>query len=192
MFCMSLFVPLSLFYHCITCTFSIYGFWLPLWYLQTFKCRIEKLFKKQHEWNWWNTNRVFVFKFVNRSKYYFLYLFFYKTTTYKTLYFIWFLVGKLKKQTRLNVFFRKKHSTLLLLEPVDKQCQGNQNIMFCMSLFVLLSLFYHCIACTFSIYGFWLPLWYLQTCKCRIEKLFKKQHEWNWWNTNRVYNTKSD
>jgi hypothetical protein len=34
--------------------------------------------------------------------------------------------GKIKKKTRLNVFFRKKHSTLLLLEPVDKQCHGNQ------------------------------------------------------------------
>jgi hypothetical protein len=75
MFCRSLFVLLSLFYHCIACTSSIYGFWLPLWYLQTCKSRIEKLFKKQHEWNWWNTNRICVFKFVNRSKYYFFYIY---------------------------------------------------------------------------------------------------------------------
>jgi hypothetical protein len=36
--------------------------------------------------------------------------------------------------------------------------------MFCRSLFVLLSFFFfgHCVVCP-SFYGFWLPLWYLQT-----------------------------
>jgi len=35
--------------------------------------------------------------------------------------------------------------------------------MFCRSLFILLSLFFgHCVFCP-SIYGFWFPLWYLQT-----------------------------
>jgi hypothetical protein len=35
--------------------------------------------------------------------------------------------------------------------------------MFCRSLFVLLYFFFgHCVVCS-SIYGFWLPLWYLQT-----------------------------
>jgi len=33
MFCRSLFY---LFGHCIVCSSSIYGFWLPIWYLQTF------------------------------------------------------------------------------------------------------------------------------------------------------------
>ena len=35
-------------------------------------------------------------------------------------------------------------------------------VVFCRSLFVVV-IFYHCIACP-SIYGFWLPLWYLKTC----------------------------
>ena len=37
--------------------------------------------------------------------------------------------------------------------------------MFCRSLFVLSSLFFSfsCVVCSSSIYGFWLPLWYLQT-----------------------------
>ena len=38
--------------------------------------------------------------------------------------------------------------------------------MFCRSLFVFLYFFFlfgHCYVCSSSIYGFWLPLWYLQT-----------------------------
>ena len=36
--------------------------------------------------------------------------------------------------------------------------------MFCRSLFVLLCFsFGHCVVCSSSIYGLWLPLWYLQT-----------------------------
>jgi hypothetical protein len=35
-------------------------------------------------------------------------------------------------------------------------------VMFCRSLFVLLSFFCHCVVCP-SIYGFWLPLWCLHT-----------------------------
>jgi hypothetical protein len=36
--------------------------------------------------------------------------------------------------------------------------------MFCRSLFVFLSFFFNnCVVCPSSIYGFWLPLWYLQT-----------------------------
>ena len=43
--------------------------------------------------------------------------------------------------------------------------------MFCRLLFVLLSKilsfsFGHCVVCSSSIYGFWLPLWYLQTLLC--------------------------
>jgi hypothetical protein len=37
-------------------------------------------------------------------------------------------------------------------------------VMFCRSLFVMLSFsLCHCVVCSSSIYGFWLPLWYLQT-----------------------------
>ena len=35
-------------------------------------------------------------------------------------------------------------------------------VMFCRSLFVLLSFFCHYVVCPSSIYGFWLPLWYLR------------------------------
>ena len=36
--------------------------------------------------------------------------------------------------------------------------------VFCRLLFVLLYFFFgHCVVCSSSIYGFWLPLWYLQT-----------------------------
>jgi len=32
----SLFVFVSFFCHCVVCPSSIYGFWLPLWYIQAF------------------------------------------------------------------------------------------------------------------------------------------------------------
>ena len=40
-------------------------------------------------------------------------------------------------------------------------------VMFWRSLFVLLS-YGHCVVCPSSIYGFWLPLWYLQTLLTQI------------------------
>jgi len=40
MFCRSLFVLFSC-GHCIVCPSSIYGFWLPLWYLQNFLSILE-------------------------------------------------------------------------------------------------------------------------------------------------------
>ena len=44
-FCRSLFVPLSCsFGHCIVCL-SIYGFWLPLWHLQTILCYGNTIWK---------------------------------------------------------------------------------------------------------------------------------------------------
>ena len=36
-------------------------------------------------------------------------------------------------------------------------------VIFCRSVFVILSLFGHCINCSSTIYCFWLPLWYLRT-----------------------------
>jgi hypothetical protein len=44
LYCMSFFdvrlliTPLVSFDHCIVCSSLMYGFWLPLWYLQTFLC----------------------------------------------------------------------------------------------------------------------------------------------------------
>ena len=35
-FCRSVFVMLSFFGHCINCSSTIYGFWLPFWYLRIF------------------------------------------------------------------------------------------------------------------------------------------------------------
>ena len=46
MFCRSLFVHLYFsFDHCVVCSSSIYGFWLPLWYLQTL-LKIKMLYVK--------------------------------------------------------------------------------------------------------------------------------------------------
>ena len=41
-------------------------------------------------------------------------------------------------------------------------------VVFCRSLFVLLSFIGHCIVCPSSFYGFWSSFWYLQTFLCII------------------------
>jgi hypothetical protein len=35
------------FVHCVVCSSSIYGFWLPLWYLQTLLLSLSKMIKPQ-------------------------------------------------------------------------------------------------------------------------------------------------
>jgi hypothetical protein len=60
---------------------------------------------------------------------------------------------------------------------------GNFIYMFCRSLFVRLCFFSfsHCDVCPSSIYGLWLPLWYLQTILinyCSTLKLWKYKYTW--------------
>ena len=40
-FCTSLYVPFSFFFWPLCCSSSIYGFWLPLWYLPTLLCPFD-------------------------------------------------------------------------------------------------------------------------------------------------------
>jgi hypothetical protein len=45
--CLS-FCPFS-FGHCVVCPSSIYGFWLPLWYLQTLQAEINQNYYKEKQ-----------------------------------------------------------------------------------------------------------------------------------------------
>ena len=51
-------------------------------------------------------------------------------------------------------------------------------VMFCRSLFVLLYFFSfgHCVVCSSSIYGLWLPRWYLQTLLTQTHKIETTSH----------------
>jgi hypothetical protein len=47
------------------------------------------------------------------------------------------------------------------------ELRSDWGMEFCRSLFVLLS-YGHCVVCSSTIYGFWLPLWYLQILFNRV------------------------
>jgi hypothetical protein len=40
--------------HCVVCSSSVYGFWLPLWYLQIILCYLS--FYRNQDADWWNIN----------------------------------------------------------------------------------------------------------------------------------------
>jgi hypothetical protein len=46
----------SSFGHCVVCSSSIYGFWLPLWYLQTLPCRVLK--HKSYSSDWETVSKI--------------------------------------------------------------------------------------------------------------------------------------
>jgi hypothetical protein len=52
-------------------------------------------------------------------------------------------------------------------------------VMFCRSLFVFLFFFCHCVVFS-SIYGFWLPLWYLQTLRMTFWTERDVEEETSW------------
>jgi predicted nucleic acid-binding Zn ribbon protein len=159
MFCRSLFVPLYVFFwplcclfvfdkrilitpvvsfgHCVVCSSSIYGFWLPLWYLLAI---VLSVLLRQTDSDYpcgifWPLCCLFFF------------------------------------------------DIRILITPVVS--------------------FGHCVVCSSSIYGFWLPLWYLQTlltilrrflyiyvkkywsnrhycCKNNIEQSLRSKHREGW------------
>jgi hypothetical protein len=151
--------------HCIFCP-SIYGFWKPLWYIQTFAIVLLSvlLFTVSE-------NHFGIFRYLSLYRLAF-YLRFLKTTLvssdfchcivcpsiYCFLKPLWYL------QTFVIVFS-------VLLFTVSENHFDNFRIVpsYCLSLYLrflkttlVSSDIYHCIFCP-SIYGFWKPLWYLQT-----------------------------
>jgi hypothetical protein len=67
--------------------------------------------------------------------------------------------------TATNTYLRVYKNSLLILKIRLITLKGMCRFIcvFCRSLFVILHVFYfgHCFVCYSSIYGFWLPLWYL-------------------------------
>ena len=126
------FVALPFFFcHCIVCPSSIYGFWLPLWYLQASLC-------------------PFAFFLLSLYCLSFFYLRLLITSLVSSSFFLSFC----------PFHFVIVLSVLLLFTASD-YLFGIFKL-----LFVLLPFFFcHCIVCP-SIYGFWLPLWYLQASVC--------------------------
>jgi hypothetical protein len=121
-----MFTPLLSFGHCVVCPSSIYGFWLPLWYLLAI---------------------VFFVLLPYTNSDYPLYIEEGQTTQWP-------------KDTKGVIRIR--------ISKKDRQ-HNDQKIPCFLSFFDIRILitplvsFGHCVVCPSSIYGFWLPLWYILT-----------------------------
>ena len=157
-----LFVLLPFFFcHCIVCP-SIYGFWLPLWYLQASLCPFALFILSLYCLSFFYL-RLLITSLVSSSlslsfcPFHFvivLSVVLFTTSDY--------LFGTFKPSLCPFAFsFVFVLYVLLLFTASD--------YLFCTFklLFVLLSFsFCYCIVCPSPIYGFWLPLWYLQAALC--------------------------
>ena len=115
--------------HCVVCSSSIYGFWLPLWYLQTLLVILYFFF--------WPLCFLFFFD-------------------------IRILITPLVSSNSSCPFVLFLLAIVLsvLLRYTDSDYPFG---IFKLFLSFCTFSFGHCVVCSSSIYGFWLPLWYLQT-----------------------------
>ena len=126
------FCPFS-FCHCVVGPSSIYGFWLPLWYLQTHICPFV----------------LFLFVIVLSV------LLRFTDSDYPFDIFKHIFV--LLSFFFLSLCCRSFFDLRILITPL---ISSNTYLSFCPFSFC------HCVVGPSSIYGFWLPLWYLQTHIC--------------------------
>ena len=157
-----LFVLLPFFFcHCIVCP-SIYGFWLPLWYLQASLCPFALFILSLYCLSFFYL-RLLITSCIPLS--FSLSFCLFILSLYCLSFYLWLLITCLVPSS-FSLFlcsfsFVIVLSVLLLFTASD--------YLFCTFklLFVLLPFFFcHCIVCRSSIYGFWLPLWYLQASLC--------------------------
>ena len=152
--------PCGIFWHCVVCSSSIYGFWLPLWYLLALCC----LF--------FFDIRILVTPVVSfgivlsvllryTDSGYPCGIFWHCVVCSSSIYGFWLPLWYLLALCCLFFF-----DIRILVTPV---------VSFGIVLSVLLrytdsgypcGIFWHCVVCSSSIYGFWLPLWYLLALCC--------------------------
>ena len=153
-------LPFS-FCHCIVCPSPIYGFWLPLWYLQASLCPFAFFFchcivcpSIYGFWLplWYLQASVCPFALFLLS-------------LYCLSFYLRLLITSLVS-TSLSLSFFPFHFVIVL--SVLLLFTASDYLLYTFKLlFVLLPFsFCHCIVCPSSIYGFWLPLWYLQASLC--------------------------
>ena len=158
--------------HCVVCSSSIYGFWLPLWYLVAIVLSVLLLF----------TASDYPFGILITASLWPLYcLFFYlrllitpmvsfghcvvcSSSIYGFWLPLWYLVAIVL--------------SVLLLFTASDYPYGIFWPLCCLFFFYLRLLitpmvsFGHCVVCSSSIYGFWLPLWYLVAIVLSVLLLF--------------------
>ena len=150
--------------HCVVFPSPIYGFWLPLWYLQTLLIQIYRIISKvlrsppSFGWPWWNicvTNDHGYVPLV--------------VSTFRSFPQSWLIIGFVTRLTRRVSLVEQELPTLLEHPSSSTVFSGvrvTRSLVLCVC-FVCRCLFFctfssgHCVICP-SIYGFWLPLSCLQ------------------------------
>ena len=155
-------LPFS-FCHCIVCPSSIYGFWLPLLYLQASLCPFPLFLLSLYCLSFFYL-RLLITSFVPSSF----------SLSFCPFHFV-IVLSVLLLFTASDYLFGIFKLLFVLLPFFFCHCIVCpssiyvSDYLFCAFklLFVLLPFsFCHCIVCPSSIYGFWLPLWYLQASLC--------------------------
>ena len=133
--------------HCVVCPSSIYGFWLPLWHLQTFLVLFILVI-------------VLSVLLPSMASDYLWHL-----QTFLVLFILAIVLSVLPSMASDYLFDIFKLFLSFLFWPLC--CLSFHLWLLITSLtssnFSCPFYFGHCVVCPSSIYGFWLPLWYLQT-----------------------------
>jgi hypothetical protein len=144
--------------HCVVCPSSIYGFWLPLWYLLAIVLSVLLRFTdSDYPFGiFWPLCCLSFFDL--RILIALLVSFGYCVVCPSSIYGFW-----------LPLWYLLAIVLSVLLRFTDSDCPfGIFWPLCCLSFFDLRILitplvsFDHCVVCPSSIYGFWLPLWYLR------------------------------
>ena len=177
-----LITPLVTCSHCIVCPFSIYDFWLPLWYLVAIVLSVLPRFciicpsSIYDFWLplWYLVAIVFSvilrFCIVCHSSIYDFWLPFWYLVAIVLSFPPRFTTSDYPFGILWPLYFLSFLDLRLLISPLvscDHCIVCHSSILYCLSfldlrlLITLLVSFGHCVVCTSSIYDFWLPLWYL-------------------------------
>ena len=161
-----LITPLVSFGHCVVCSSSIYGFWLPLWYLVAIVLSVLLLFTaSDYPYGiFWPLCclffylRLLITPLVSCS-----HCIVCSSSIYGFWLPLWYLVAIVL-------------SVLLLFTASDYPF-GILWPLYCLFFYLRLLItpmvsFGHCVVCSSSIYGFWLPLWYLVAIVLSVLLLF--------------------
>ena len=163
-----LITPMVSFGHCVVCSSSIYGFWLPLWYLVAIVLSVLLLFTaSDYPYGiFWPLCCLFFFylRLLITPMVSFGHCVVCSSSIYGFWLPLWYLVAIVL--------------SVLLLFTASDYPYGIFWPLCCLFFFYLRLLITplvscsHCIVCSSSIYGFWLPLWYLLAIVLSVLLLF--------------------
>ena len=147
-----LITPLVSFGHCVVCSSSIYGFWLPLWYLLAIVLSVLLRYTdSNYPFVWPLCCLFFDIRILITPLVSFGHCVVCSSSIYGFWLPLWYLLAIV-----LSVLLRYTDSDYPFVWPLC--CLFFFDIRILITPLVSSG---HCVVCSSSIYGFWLPLWYL-------------------------------